>query len=471
MNPKKLLFYLIVLLVVAGGYFVSEFRYSRHQAQEKAAQQIFQVTTADINALTLKSDKGAIRLQRVAAGEKPSATPASSPPAGEWEITAPITVKADELTINSLLGALTDLKMQRHLDEVPADKVKEFGLDKPIFTLELQAGDRTHQLRFGHKVPGDQNIYAQKDTEPRVLLVRITDKETLDRSLTALRSKNIFTVSPEHVTEIRLTRNEERLILQKTSPSEWSPGEHLKTKLRTDRINALLGQLTGAKAQEFVAEKADDLKKYGLAPSPALRLTLLTGKQEETLLLGSKQGERYYAQISGTAPIILVDKSLVDRLPSSYDTLEDRRLWVGQEAEVQKVIWGAPEKQLTAVRDQNGWSIQAPDKPAHQEAAMKFSLAFWRLKEIEFTRLLPLAETKKDTKPLFTLQLLAGEEKPLLRLEEFPGEKDQVQVRFTHGEKTLAALIPTKALNEFKEMLERLVTSDIKSQGGASENR
>lgn len=456
MNPKKLLFYLAVLVVVAGGYFVSEFRYSRQIAQEKAAQQLFQVKAADIDALTLKSDKGEIHLQRVAAGEKPPATQAPSSPVGDWQIIKPVTVKADELTINSLLSALTDLKMQRHLDEVAGDKLKDFGLEKPLFSLEFQAGGQTQQLRFGHKVPGNQNIYVQKNIEPRVLLVRITDKETLDRSLTALRSKQIFTVSPEQVTEMRLSRNGERLTLQKTGPSEWSSAEHLKTKLRTDRINTLLGQLTGAKAQEFVAEKADDLKKFGLAPSPALRLTLLTGKQEETLLVGSKQGEQYYAQISGTAPIILVDKSLIEKLPVSYDSLEDRRLWAGQEAEVQKVVWGVPDKQLTAVRDKDGWNIQAPDKPAQQQTAMKFSLAFWRLKEMEFTRLLPV-ETIKDTKPLFSLQLLAGEEKPLFRLEEFPGEKDQARVTFAQGEKSLAALIPAKALSELKEILEHLL--------------
>ncbi len=298
----------------------------------------------------------------------------------------------DELTINSILTALADLKMQRQLDEMPADKLKEFGLEKPIFTLEFQAADQTHQLRFGHKVPGDQSIYAQKDTDPRVLLVSITDKETLDRTLTALRTKNIFTLAPDQVTEIRLIRNQDRLTFQKTEPSVWTPGDHLQTKLRTDKINALLRQISGAKALEFVAEKADDLKKYGLAPSPALRLTLMSGKQEETLLLGSKQGERYYAQISGTAPIILVDKSLMEKLPASYEALEDRRLWAGQDAEVQKVMWGAPDKQITAVRDKNGWNLQTADNPARQISPMKFGLALWRLRDVEFIRLLPVAE-------------------------------------------------------------------------------
>ena len=287
--------------------------------------------------------------------------------------------------------------MQRHLDDVPNDKIKEFGLDKPLFTLEFQAAGQTHQLRFGQTAPGNQNIYAKKDDESRVLLIRVADKETLDRNLTALRTKDIFSINPEKVSEIRIIRHDDRLIFHKSTLAEWTPGNHLKIKLRNDKINSLLKQISGAKAAEFVAEKADDLKKYGLVPSPALRLTLLAEGQEETLLLGSKQGDRYYAQVSGTAPIILVDQTLVEKLPTSYEALEDRRLWAGPDTEVQKVVWGTPDKLMTAVRDQNGWSILNPDNaPAGQESAMKFNLVFWRLKDLEFTRLLPTADTKKE---------------------------------------------------------------------------
>jgi hypothetical protein len=459
MRGEKVLLYLAVLLLVAGGYFFSEFRHSQKLAAEKAANQVFRVKAGDITALTLKSDKGEIQLQRVLT-EKPPAPepPASSGPAsqaGAWELTKPIAGKVDELTINSLISALADLKIQRHLDNVPEDTLKNYGLDKPAFTVEFQVAGQTHQLRFGHKVPGDQNIYAQKDTEPGVLVIRNTDKETLDRGLTALRTKNIFTLPLQQITEMRIIRPQDRLVLQKTASSEWLPGENLKTKLRADRINALLGKITGAKALEFVAEKADDLKKYGLAPSPTLRLTLLADKQEETLLLGSQHGERYYAQVSGTDPVILVDKALLETIPASYDTLEDRRLWAGQDADVHKVVWGAPDKQISAVRDKNGWTIQAPEKPARQETAMKFSLAFWRLKDMEYTRLQD-SRDNKNTAPAFTLQLLGPEDKPLFRLDELAGEKNQGRITFTQGEKTLAALMPVKGLAPLKETLEGL---------------
>ncbi len=70
MSGKKLLFYLGALLLVAGGYYYSEFRHSRQTAQEQAAKKLFQVKTDDITVLTLKSDKGEIQLQRVPATDK-----------------------------------------------------------------------------------------------------------------------------------------------------------------------------------------------------------------------------------------------------------------------------------------------------------------------------------------------------------------------------------------------------------------
>ena len=357
--------------------------------------------------------------------------------------------------------------MQRYLDEVPGDNIKAFGLDKPLFTLEFQADGQTHQLRFGHKAPGDQSIYAQKDTEPRILLIRIPDKETLDRTVTDLRSKKIFSLTPEKITQIRLIRSDGRLILQKTASSEWAPENNPPIKLRADKVSSLLDQISGARALEFVAEKADDLKKYGLVPSPALRLTLLAGDQEETLLLGSKQGDRYYAQVSGTAPIVLVDQALVEKLPSSYEALEDRRLWTGPDTEIQKVVWGAPDKLMTATRDPNGWSILNADKtPARQESAMKFSLAFWRLKDLEFTKLLPVTDIKKEKGPLFSVQLFGPEDKSLFKLEEFSEDKDLVQVTFSQGDKTSAGLIPAKTLSQLKDTLAGLATPTPTKQEG-----
>jgi len=470
MSGRKLLVYVAILLIVVGGYLVSEYYQTRQAVQAKAARQVFHFKAEELQAVVLKSDKGEIRLERQAAEAAPAAAPtggeAAAPAAPPWRLVAPINAATDPLTMNSLLTALTELQVERRLDEVSPERRGDFGLDKPIFTVEIVAGERTHQLRCGRQVPGSQSIYAQVDEDPRVLVLRQSDKETLDRTLTALRAKEIFTLKPAEVTEIRLSRGQGKLVFRKTGPETWEPAATLQVKLRQDRINALVRQAAAVRALDFVAEKAEDLKKYGLAPAPTLRLTLLRDGQEETLIIGGQQGERYYAQAAGKAPIFLVDKALVEALPASYEALEDRRLWGGAETEVQKVIWGPPERQTVAVREKEGWTIQTGDQKTIQQSAMKMNLAFWRLKELEFIRLLPNAADLDQATPAFTLQLLGADNALLFRLAEYAADKDQIKVVSTVGNDVRAATVAAGAWQEVKDLLHRLAAPDKAAPAG-----
>ncbi|WP_449245230.1 DUF4340 domain-containing protein [Desulfobacca acetoxidans] len=475
MSGRKVLWYLMVLLLAAGGYFLSEFYQSRREVQEQAAKKIFDVKTADIGSLALKSDKGEIILQPIPATEKPAAEGKKSdttvsPPARQWRLVKPIVAKADDPIVNSMLDTLAELKMQRQFEPTSAENLKDFGLEKPILIIEFRVGDQKHQLRFGIKVPGNRSYYAQKDQDPKLLLINAADKEALDRTLTALRRKTIFSLKPDAVHEIRLINGRQKLVLQKKGPSEWIPSGQPQTRLRADRIDSFLRSLSLAQAAEFVAEKADDPKKYGLSPRSAIHLTLVGPDREETLLLGGKQGERFYAQKQDSPTIFLVDKSLAEKFPASYEALQDRRLWSGKDDEVQKIAWGPPDKPATATREQDAWKIQLPDNPPHQQTTVKFGLALWRLKEIEYDRLLAPRQAKPSP-PVFTLTLVGAEGKPLFRLEELKPEKDLIRVSFSQGQETQTALVPAKSLDDLKQDLDRLSRPVVQDQKQSQEGK
>ena len=84
---------------------------------------------------------------------------------------------------------------------------------------------------------------------------------------------------------------------------------------------------------------------------------------------------------------------------------------------------------------------------------MKFNLVFRRCKDLEFSKILPAAQIKKDKGPVFTLQFSGPEDKKLFTLEEFSEDKDQIKVSFTQGDKTLAGLVPGKGLSQLKETI------------------
>ncbi|MBW1952475.1 MAG: DUF4340 domain-containing protein [Deltaproteobacteria bacterium] len=442
MSIKKLLPYLVVLLVVAGGFFISEHYQSQKEAEEKAAKKVFAVPADKITAITLKRDGREIKLTKNK----------------KWQIIQPLPTPADDFAVNSLRDTLAGLEKQREI-EVEPEKLVDYGLDHPDLIVDFAADPKTYQLRIGHKVPGGRGYYAQPDATGKVLLISAIDKEALDKNLTALRDKTVFTISPEKANALEVRTAKVDLTLKKTSPETWVWEDHPQTRIRTDRVESLLRQLRNLRAQEFVSEKPENLEIYGLAPVPAARITVSQDKQKETLLLGAKKGKLCYAHKTGRLPIFQVDRELLEGLPTSASQLEDRRLWRGKEAEVEKMNWGPPDQQVKATKEKDDWRLTFPDGRVEKKPAMRLGRVLWRLKELEYERLVPSTNpSPKD--PKFSLQLIGSQDKPLLKLETFDAkEPDLLRVRSIQGEQTLDALVSKKSLAAWRQELGNLLTT------------
>lgn len=443
MSFRKLLPYLVVMLIVAGGFFVSEYYQARQAAQEKAAKKIFSVKEGDITAFTLTRGQQEIRLKK----EK------------DWQLVYPLTAAADTFTVHSLLGTLAELEKQRELAVKP-EKLADYGLDQPKLILNFTAGDQTHQLRIGDKAPGGRVYYAQKGQDSKVLLINTVDEESLDRDLTALRDKTVFTFSPDQATALHLQTAKLDLKLKKNAPDTWTIEGQPQTRVRGDKIESLLRQLRFLRAREFVAENPENLKKYGLAPKPTARVSVSQGKQQETLLLGATQGEKCYAHKRGNFPIIQVDKDILERLPTSVTSLEDRRLWAGKEGEVHTIIWGPPDHPVTATKAGDHWRLTGPQGRSQQQTAINMGGVLWRLKDLEYDRLAS-PDQPLPAKPEFRFQLKGEKGKLLLTLEEFPAKTaDLVRVRAVQNQQTLDVLMAKKAFAAWRQELAKLFAAE-----------
>ncbi|MFP3866654.1 MAG: DUF4340 domain-containing protein [Desulfobacteraceae bacterium] len=439
MRIKKLLPYLVVLLVVAGAFFISEHYQSQKEAEEQAAKKIFSLPADKITTITLKRDSQEIKLTR----DK------------NWKIIQPLHTPADDLAVNSLRETLAGLEKQRQL-EVEPEKLSEYGLDHPELVVDFSADSETHQLCVGHKVPGGRSYYAQQQGDGKVLLISAVDKETLDKNLTALRDKTIFTISPEQANALQIKTARLDLDLKKTGPETWSLEDSPDTRIRSDRVESLLRQLSSLRAQEFVSEKPENLEVYGLAPEPAARLTISQDEQKETLLLGAKKDKLCYAHKPGSLPIFQVDREMLEGLPTSKSRLEDRRLWSGKEAEVQKMSWGPPEQQIKAVKEKDDWRLSFPDGKVEKKPAMQLGRVLWKLKELEYERLAP-SESPSPDAPRFTLQLSGAQDEPLLSLETFAAPApDLLRVRSQQGKQTLDVLVAEKSFAAWRQELNNL---------------
>ncbi len=202
MNHRRLLPLLAAFLVLAASFYFLEWQRKEKARQKEEAKKIFAVKEPDISKVTLKRGPKEIRL--VKEGQ-------------DWYLTHPLKDRADRLTLNSLLVALAYLKLDRDLG--PQKDLKPFGLDQPPLVVTFTAGEKTHTLALGNKTPGKRGYYARRDQDPQVLVVATATKESLDRSLSALRDRTLFDFPVDQVKALRVKKGNTQVDLEKTGDS------------------------------------------------------------------------------------------------------------------------------------------------------------------------------------------------------------------------------------------------------------
>ncbi|MBI4644385.1 MAG: DUF4340 domain-containing protein [Deltaproteobacteria bacterium] len=441
MIPRRLLPYLALFLALLGLYYGLTWRQTRQEAQKTEAKKIFPVKEEEINALVLKRGKEEVRLAKED---------------GEWFLTKPLKMRADKATVDSILSTLAHVQKERDLGS--SEDLKPYGLDKPALEVEFTAKDQSRRLAIGNATPGQMGYYAFQDQAPRHLLViGPGQKESLDRPEKDLRDKTLFAYSLDKVKSLHLkTRSAGDVQLDKLGPNSWRWVGREKFPVRGDRVEELVRVLHLSRVKDFVADAPKDLKSYGLAP-PRGEVAVVQDKEPERLLLGEKAKEGGYARKASGGPVVVTDKDLLALVTRTLNALEDRRLWRGQAAAVQKMVWGPPDKTWVGVKEKDFWKITGPEKQEVKEPAVRMEVGLWKLQALEFVR--PASPKASPAKPLYLLELDDGAGKPLFRLEELGREKNQeVLVQVKVGDKKETGLVPSKSYLEWQKEMTRLAS-------------
>jgi hypothetical protein len=438
-NPRRLIPYLAIFLVLAGVYVGLRWHQRQKVAQEQKAKEIYNFPEKEISAFSLKRGQEEIKLSRQGT---------------DWEITKPLKSKADKLTIDSLLRTLAKLKMEQNLGK---GNLKSFGLEPPAAVLSFTAKGTPHQLALGSQAPGGMSFYVRKDHDPRILLISRSSKDDLLPQLAALRDKTLWPFHPEQVKSLKIRTGKTLVNLEKSGPQTWRWVGRPDFRVRSDRVQFLLRRLSEAPIMDFHPTPPKDPKATGLAPRPRIEVTLVTAKGTESLFLGGASVKGNYARLGTHGPLLQVKREVSDQIAKTLAGLEDHRLWSGDIMAVHRMVWGAPGKTWTAVKEKNSWKITGPKQAAFKKSGPEVEWALIGFQKLEFSNLLPKVPALNPV--AFTVEFFDGAGKSLFRLEEGnKAEKTGVRVLTKAGDTTAGAVVPPKGLADWQKQMNRLST-------------
>ncbi len=257
----------------------------------------------------------------------------------KWEL-SPVGERADDATVNRVLGALHNLRATQFLTEAAGpEDLRKTGLERPKAeaSVSLQGGARM-TLALGQSTDGGKTTsYAHRGEAKSIAEVPDSAFADLNQKLFDLRDKTVLTFERDKVQAVRLAMGGESLELQRVkgapdagTTESWKLTAPAQGAAKLSKVNSLLWTLSSLKAVAFADESPSDLAKYGLdKPARSVALVGEDGKDLAQLLIGKDVSSNVYVKSAADRRVFEVDKSRVNELPKAKADLEEVALAPG----------------------------------------------------------------------------------------------------------------------------------------------
>lgn len=355
---RSLLIWTAVLAVLAGFVYFYEFKgeAGRESAASKATH-LFDVKEPDISSVMIQRNGEKIEVGRQN---------------GQWKIGSPVATEADQQALNDMTQNLSASIVTRYLSN--AGNITQYGLTPPKIHIEFRgAHGETYTLDLGEKDYAGNNVYAKASSHSEILLLPSYLYSSFDKSLLDLRNRKPISLDTEKVSKIEFEDKTLHLVAEK-SGSDWRILQPVGTAGDSMGISSYLGDVAGMEAAAFVDHPDADLSHYGLKPA-AESLTITTGEgktaNRQKVLLGTKQDDRYYAQMEGSPAVFQLASTVAEKLSPTLFKLRDKRIVTMKLDDLKKVTvqtGGATYEFDKSGSKESRWVVAQPKNLAGKDA-------------------------------------------------------------------------------------------------------
>jgi len=365
-NFKKTLILLGVFVVLLAAVLLFEKKGKPGAAGPE--EKLVQVPSADVEKASLKRGDETLTFKKNESNE--------------WMIIEPLEVKADHYEVSSLVDGFADLRIERVVEKEKGDP-KTYEIPKTEVSLWVKGQAEPVKVLVGMENPIDNSFYAQKEGDPRIVLIGSLLKTPLEKKLFDFRQKDIFRFENKDVAGIKLAAKDVKWEARKKD-EEWLFESPLKVMAKESNILNLLDALAGLRAKEFAAEakNPEELKKTGLDKAEYAVTLSLPAANKELVFSLHKAEDKIYATTSDSTKIIVPESDILSQLEKKAEEIRENKVVTFNTWQSNKVAIKKGALALTVTKAPNDkWYFDAAQK--EEAEAMKVETFVRRIEGLE----------------------------------------------------------------------------------------
>ncbi len=317
----------LILLIVFVGLLCFVLFFQPKKEKKESSEKLTDFSSTDIVRISLKREEESLEFKK---DEQ-----------GEWWLKAPLEAKADNYEVNRLAEELASLRIDRIVDKEGGDPAK-YEIPKKEISFWLKDKNEPVKILVGMENPLDNTLFAQKEGDPRIVLLSSYFRTMLEKKAADFRQRDIFKFETSEAKKIKLKAKDIQWIAQKRE-DEWFLEEPVEALAKKYRIEDVLNTLSNMRAKEFVVEEkqALDLEKYGLSRADYEVSVNLPAKNQEITFYLQKKDDKVYATTSASPKIISVEEYVLTDLEKKVEDLREKQVasfytWEAHKVEVKK---------------------------------------------------------------------------------------------------------------------------------------
>jgi hypothetical protein len=342
MKFRGLLAAIVVLAALGGVLWWSQRHKPSAAPTTPALPAILQVDAKNVTSLTLR-DKGAPPILLV---------PLNS---AVWQITAPITFRADATNANQMVATLANLVPLRVVED-KADNLAPYGLNDPALTVDVaEKNGQSAHLVLGDRTPTGSDVYAMVQGNPHIYTVNLWVYTTLGKSLKDLRNRHLIPAGAQDIDNLEIDRQGQEIDIARVE-SGWQIQKPAAYRTSNYEVDDLVQQIVTATWDNQTTDATAAAAFAHGTPVATAKVTTGTGTTAQTdVLTVRKVHDDYYATSSAVSGTWKVESALAGALDRPVDTYRNKQLLNFGYTEPLNIQYSAGTTSLNLVRSNKDW--------------------------------------------------------------------------------------------------------------------